>query len=276
MSQHRSESTPLPAMAFITEGILPLPKIAREALITKYCPQHLQAHVSASATNRDCLARVYLGRRLPATVPLAPNFTLRNYNLCLDQVVELNLPVELYAAGIGEALAIIHWAANVDGYEVEFVLGSEGDARYTQDISSSLNLTWEQLAAMSPHSNVDSLMRANFKRRTTRLWVLDFNLCNMWEEKVGWEDPDSLISHLVVAFFENDPYFPLPLMELDIDRQLWATFTAAYLSKAGHILAAPGKERLVSLPQRFIDACVLREQESLDKGLGHGHRECKD
>ncbi|KAJ5585229.1 zinc finger protein-domain-containing protein [Penicillium hispanicum] len=271
------KSATLPAMALITERILPLPKIAREALITKYCPQNLQATASANPTNRDCLARIYLGRRRPAPALLPPNFTLRNFNLCLDQMIELGLPIKSYAVTMGKALAVIHWAASVDGYDIEFVLGSEGDTRYSRDLSQSLGLTAEQLAAMPPHTDLEAMIQTNFKRRTTRMWVLDFNLCNSWEPRVGWEKPEALIPHLVLAFFENDPYYPLPLMEDDVDKDLWESFAAAYLTVSNHILTAPRKDpRLTDLPAKFLNACVSREKESLSKGLGHGHREHKD
>ncbi|KAJ9216074.1 hypothetical protein DTO166G4_2318 [Paecilomyces variotii] len=270
------ESVPLPAMALITERIFPLPKIARQALINKYCPPELRPTVSADPTNRDCLARIYLGRRRLAGGLPAPNFTLRNYNLCLDQMLELNLPVKSLASAMGEALALIHWCSNVDGYDIEFVLGGEGDVVYTRDMSSILTLTRSQLLAMQPHTDLESMISVNFKRRTTRLWVLDFNLCSLWKESAGWENPDALVAHLVTAFFENDPYYPLPLMELDIDRELWTVFSNAYLDTAAQTLSAPGKDmRLADLPQKFIDGCILREREALAKNLGHGHRELK-
>lgn len=271
------ESLPLPAMALVTERILPLPKIARQALINSYCAPLLRPVVSANPTNRDCLARVYLGRRRPANAPPPPNFTLRNYNLFLDQMLDLSLPVASFAAAIGEALAIIHWRANVDAYDIEFVLGSEGDVSYTRDISLTLDLTAEKVAAMQPHTDLEAMMMVNFKRRTVRMWVLDFNLCNVWEEKAGLEDPDALISHLVMAFFENDPYYPLPLAELDQDKELWETFSVKYLDTGKRILSVPGKDkRLVDLPQKFIDGCVRRERDNLAMNLGHGYREFKE
>ncbi|RMJ26559.1 Zinc finger protein [Aspergillus sp. HF37] len=271
------ESLPLPAMVLVTERILPLPKVARQALVNTYCPPALRPTVSASPANRDCLARLYLGRRRRANAPLSPNFSLRNFNMFVDQIFDLNLPANLFASAMGEALAVIHWSANVDAYDVEFVLGSEGDIMYNRDVSIALNLTAEKVAAMAPHTDLDNMMSVNFRQRTTRLWVLDFNLCNVWEEKVGWESPDALISHLVMAFFENDPYYPLPLTELDEDRQLWETFCASYVDKGTQILSAPGKDRrLIHLPRKFIEACVNREKQNLDQGLGHGHREFKE
>lgn len=270
------DAFPLPAMALITERILPLPKIARQALIYKFCPASIQDTVRATSANRDCLGRVYLGRRRPTNAPPTPNFTLRNYNLTLDQMLELDLPVKLYATAIADALAIIHWAANVDAYDIEFVLGGEGDVTYTRDMSQVLKLTVEQMAAMPPYTDLESMMAVNFRRRTTRMWVLDFNLCNSWEEKTAWEHPETLVEHLVMSFFENDPYYPLPLPDLDIDKELWEVFSMKYLERAGQILKAPGKDkRLTDLPRRFIDACVERERRNIALGLGHGHREHK-
>ncbi|RJE22689.1 Zinc finger protein [Aspergillus sclerotialis] len=266
----------LPSNALITERIPPLPKVARQALINKYCPPQLQHNANANPTNRDCLARIYLGRRRPINAPLSPNFTLRNYNLTLDQIVELGLPAASFAAAMGEALAIIHWAANIDAYDIEFVLGSEAKTPYTQDISLALNLTTEQIAAMEPDTDIESLLSTKCKPRTARMWVLDFNLCNIWEEKAGWENPEMLLPHLVEAFFENDPYYPLPLMEQDLERELWDTFSSTYIDKGTHILSAPGKDsRLVNLPRIFIDSCVKRERQNLSNSLGHGYRELK-
>lgn len=174
------ESLRLPSMALITQRILPLPRVARQALINTYCPLYLRPAASASPTNRDCLARICLGRRRRADAPLSPNFTLRNFNLCLDQILELNLPAASFAAAMGESLAVIHWSANVDAYDIELALGSEGDVTYTKGVSLTLDLTAEQVAAMAPHTDLESMMSTNVKR-TTRLWVLDFNPCSVWE-----------------------------------------------------------------------------------------------
>lgn len=255
-------SFPLPAMALITERILPLPKLARQALIDTYCPASSRVAVLSHDTNRDCLARIYLGRRRGAHDPPPRNFTLRNFNLCLDQMVELDLPNQYYARAIGQALAIMHWSANVDGYDVEFVLGSERETIYTQDICRSLGLSAEQVAKMPPHTDIDSMIRAKSQRRTTRVWVLDFNLCSMWEERKGLERPDDLIAHLVEAFFQNDPYYPRP-QDHEPEQALWLTFSESYRDTAVRLLSVPGKDpRLALLPQRFLEACVLQQSEN--------------
>ncbi|KAJ5885787.1 zinc finger protein-domain-containing protein [Penicillium tannophilum] len=260
-------------MTLITQRILPLPKLARDILIKKYCPDTSRKRVAAHPTNRDCLARVYLGRRRTTTAPSA-NFTLRNFNLHLDQMIELGLPVKHLAIDIGEALAVVHWSAHVDGYDIEFVLGSEESMEYTSDLCLTRKLNVAQLATISPHTDIESLMPFEFEPRTTRLWILDFNLCNIWDESVALKNPETLISHLVLSFFENDPYYPLPLLEDCLDRELWEVFSTSYLQRADQVIQ--GKDpRLASLPQKFIDGCVHRERRSLEYGLGHGHREWK-
>ncbi|KAM0431281.1 hypothetical protein ACHAPT_005251 [Fusarium lateritium] len=258
------DNFPFPSSALSSEHILPLAGVVRETLIQNYCPQSMQKAALENPLNRDSLARVYLGRRRSPKQPRQVNFSLRNFNLCLDQMTELNLPVASYASVIGEALAIIHWAANVDGYDIEFVLGSEASTSSQHQPASS-----GQSAQTPMRESSSNLIEG--RRKTTRIWVLDFNLCTQWEERIGWEQPEALIEQLVTAFFENDPYYPLPLVDNDLGKQLWSVFRDSYLAKAKEVLAEKD-ERLGSLPHRFIDACLEREQHNIDNGLGHGYR----
>lgn len=71
------------------------------------------------------------------------------------------------------------------------------------------------------------------------------------------EHEKEILSQLVLAFFGNDPYYPLPLMEMDVDRQLWSIFRQEYEKKAAEILSA--LEALKHLPLKFLDACVERK-----------------
>ncbi|KAI8652144.1 DUF3669 domain-containing protein [Fusarium sp. Ph1] len=261
MEQH--DDFPFPSSALTSEHILPLAGAVRKILIERYSPQSMQQAALESPLNRDCLARIYLGRRRSPHQPRLVNFSLRNFNLCLDQIMNLGIPVSSYASAIGEALAIIHWAANVDGYDVEFVLGSEACVGSQPPKTPSPQATIESPWAATEGSS-----------KTTRIWVLDFNLCTRWEERIGWEQPEALIEQLVTAFFENDPYYPLPLMDDDLGKQLWCVFRDSYSTKAEEVLAEKD-ERLRALPHIFINACIGRERQNIDNGLGHGHRQHK-
>ncbi|KAB5527934.1 zinc finger protein-domain-containing protein [Coniochaeta sp. 2T2.1] len=277
------EGFPLPSAALISQRILPLPKIAREALISLYCPPALQAAAMADRSNRDCLARIYLGRRRPENARLAPNFSLRNFNLCLDQMLDLKLPVNYYASAMGEALAVIHWQANVDGYDIEFVLGTDELPADSPEQPVRTRLTSVEAEGRAPIISttaipLDTTVPAEIQERKLQasMWVLDFNLCNRWNEWIGWQQPDVLVEQLVLAFFENDPYYPRPLMEGELEQSIWNSFHTSYLDKAIEILHAAGKDvRLRHLPGMFADACIARERAKIEADSGHGHRDLK-
>ncbi|CAH0043526.1 unnamed protein product [Clonostachys solani] len=262
----------LPTMALATQHILPLPKIVRTALIDLYCPEEHKAAVTENPSNQDCLARVYLGRSRVPNAPKSPNFTLRNFNLHLDQMMELKLPIVDYSRAIGEALAVIHWRANIDAYDIEFVLGSEAEAIYRPEPTTApqVRMKAEEVESMSTHTDIDEIVSVNFKQRSTRLWVLDFNLCSRWDMAQVLESggEDKLVGHLVQAFFENDPYYPRPIKsganDADKDQvqnELWEVFCSAYLNKSKAVLAGSTtggeqKERLLELPKSFIASCI--------------------
>ncbi|KAH6951613.1 zinc finger protein-domain-containing protein [Fusarium avenaceum] len=215
----------------ISEYIPPLPQIVREALIERYCPKVKYEDALKDPLNHHCLARVYLGRRRAPNQPLQTNFTLRNFNLHLDQMIEMQLPVVKYAEAIGEALAVLHWGACIDAYDVEFVLGSE------------------------------VLSKAE---ATIRIWVLDFNLCSLFDEEVAIGYPTRVIDQLVDSFFENDPYYPRPGSNGEMEGQLWDTFKAAYILKAEAVLSMSNSHAtLLHLPHKFIEACIDRGAKSL-------------
>lgn len=81
------------------------------------------------------------------------------------------------------------------------------------------------------------------------------------------KDTEALISQLVVAFFENVPYYPLPLAELDIGKELWNVFVKRYVGKAEEIFEQKDSG-LAYLPAKFIDSCVEREREGLARVWG--------
>lgn len=267
-----SSTFPLPSMGLLSQRIPQLPRVLRHALIDLYCPENLQEDVRSNPINRDCLVRVYLGRRRNLNAPPPPNFGLRNYNLCLDQMIDLDLPVEQYACAIAEALALTHWAAHVDAYDVEFVLGGEVDPACTEQATDALSQQIHALEKIEIGSSNDIFLQ----QRTSRLWILDFNLCSRWSVETLLERPEDIINQLVLAFFENDPYYPLPEMESELDQKLWSTFSKEYLRKANEVLLnSHHYEETQHLPGYFIEQCVARERKNLAQGLEHGHRQFK-
>ncbi|KAK1634057.1 hypothetical protein BDP81DRAFT_396763 [Colletotrichum phormii] len=101
-SDETHESFDLPSTALITERIPALPDPTRNLLIDRFCPEDMPEINRNAPRNKDIVAQIYLGRRRAPSTPPPWNFSLRNYNLQPDQ---------------------IHLSANVDSYDIEFVLG---------------------------------------------------------------------------------------------------------------------------------------------------------
>lgn len=80
-----------------SQRILPLPKPIRESLVDTYCPKKIAAQVKADPANKDCLVRVYLGKRRQRIN--TSFFQLRNFPLHLDQMEELELDIHRFAKG---------------------------------------------------------------------------------------------------------------------------------------------------------------------------------
>ncbi|KAJ3498011.1 hypothetical protein NLG97_g1458 [Lecanicillium saksenae] len=189
-------------------------------------------------------------------------------------MVALGLPVAAFARQMAEALAVMHWSALTDGYDVEFVLGSDIKFDYRQH--NLLQRTSEELEKLAPNTDIDAALGTSIPRAAARMWVLDFNLCSRWSEESLVEFPEQILSQLVLAFFENDPYYPLPLAESALDQELGVAFQNEYLDKSERFLQLNSDYQSVRhLPSRFIDECIARERQKLAAGLGHGHRDLK-
>ncbi|KAI8226947.1 hypothetical protein K4K55_008233 [Colletotrichum sp. SAR 10_96] len=165
--------------ALLSQRIPPLPKSHRDTLIDNFCPAHKRRDVAADPKNETALARVYLGRRRVPGAPLPPNFSLRNYNLTLDQLLQLDAPVAEYARQMGEALCVMHWGAWVDGYGIEFVLGGQPKP---QKMASSAT-TGKQTPASMDINSAPSPAQPAYDANVAQLWVLDFDLCSMWDRE---------------------------------------------------------------------------------------------
>jgi hypothetical protein len=93
----------------------------------------------------------------------------------------------------------------------------------------------------------------DFKTRVTHLWLLDFNRC----KKINRDA--SGVSKAVRAFFANDPYYPRPCSNIELDRKLWTVFASRYLERSAEFFD-DSKDEDRELPRHFIDS-VVKEQE---------------
>lgn len=245
----------IPSHVLCTERIRPLQLVVRNALTDLYCPPAKISHAKNDDANKDCLVRLYLGKRWTSEVP-SRFFTLRNMILHLDQMEFLELDVHHYAQLMADTLAVIHWKAKFDGRDIEFVLGSAPAAvRHRldrHDLGDNKGLaqsTWKK------GMNITS-----FTNPMVHLWVLDFNQCR----RLSMDDAG--IELAVEAFFLNDPYYPRPATGMDRDEELWRVFRDRYLERSREVIdkKEEGPEEVeLSMPERFIERVVERQQERM-------------
>ncbi|KAI1764538.1 hypothetical protein GGR53DRAFT_530386 [Hypoxylon sp. FL1150] len=201
------------------ERILPLPKVVRRAMIQKFypdkniaCDEHRVTQILGERANKHCLARVYLGVETLATSK--ESFSLRNFPLTLDLMVELGLDVAHFAAMIGNAYAIMHWAANITGDDVEFVFGT----------------------STSPSNNN--------RYRGVHMYLLDFGQCDSVNMKGNKEDVFQALKGSMVLH-QNQIYLPHPSR----NTELYQAWKSAYLSTSRKIIR---REGLSFDPEEFL------------------------
>ncbi|KAK4926148.1 hypothetical protein LTR49_006852 [Elasticomyces elasticus] len=218
------------------ERILPLPKPVQELLIEKYCPEVVKDSARHFSANRECLARVYVGRRRAPRLRPSRMFNMRNYGLCLDQMEELGINPEPMVVTMAKATAFMHWHMNSDARDIEFVLGcsraEESGSTSSADLADRSSTLSGEDVALKPTENsapagTDSASRGHmpallsnqaareFQDPTIVLWMLDFNQVRVIE------DPMLRVEQAVEAFLINDPYYPKPLPDSPADEGLW-------------------------------------------------------
>ncbi|KAK3360187.1 zinc finger protein-domain-containing protein [Lasiosphaeria hispida] len=248
----------LPTHALVTERILPLPHTTRTLLVEKFCAPMIKEKVLADIANKDCLIRVYLGSMQGTTG--AKFFSLRNFKLHLNHMLELKLDVEAIARRMGIAMAVMHWAAKTDARDVEFVLGSS-TKKTTAAVHPDDLETLEPLTYTGPLSNRNE----DFFCRITELWILDFNQVG----KITMDDEGVKLA--VQAWSLNDPYFPKPLRETSAELHIWKAFAISYL-EASHDILEDELERLgkqvLALPRKFILGITEVERVKMASRMG--------
>ncbi|GAB1314450.1 DUF3669 domain-containing protein (Fragment) [Madurella fahalii] len=245
--------------ALCMERIFPLPRPIRHALVDKYCPPQARQSIKESQSNKDCLVRPCLGRIKYGTG--GHFFTLRNFKLHANEIRDLGLPVsELYVA-MAHALAVMHWHTKIDGMDVEFVLGSspaeeqmiriEIDPVRMESLPPPQTSTYEEATHSPP----------NFMKRTTALWVIDFDDCS----DISLDS--SGVDMAVKAFLDTNSYCPKPSTGEVYIETLWKSFAESYIKHSdsilGEILSRP---ELKTLPREFVrkiaTISAVRRQES--------------
>ena len=222
------EETTILNYALLSEHIFPLPLPVRESIVDALCPKAVKnskVEFLNKAENKDCLARLYLGRRNDSRKMEARNVRLRNFALHIDEMERLGIDAKIYAIPMAHALAILHWKAGIDANDVEFVLGSS------------------RATTSPPTDQQGQAATQDFGHRTMSIWLLDFNQCKQFNH-----DAEGM-KKLVDGFWFNDPYYPRPNSTNDMDKKLWETFQDQYLRVSGELTAGPG-------PKLFIEGVV--------------------
>ncbi|KAJ5607268.1 hypothetical protein N7537_003887 [Penicillium hordei] len=231
-SLHFPKTADAQNFAMISSRVFPLPLLVREAIVDVLCSPSIQKYkleFLAKPENKDCLIRVYLGRRMTnKTNPNVKSFKLRNFPLHVNEMEDLQLNTCAFAHVMAQTLAILHWKAGVDGNDIEFILGS---SPLLSQMPRSDEITDEDEWSLGD--------RFDFSHRSISMWLIDFNLCAKFEE-----NPAGL-KQIVDAFTWNDPYYPSPELTTAKDKKLWFEFRKRYLEVSGVLTTS-------AMPGRFI------------------------
>ncbi|KAM0261108.1 hypothetical protein ACHAQJ_002369 [Trichoderma viride] len=212
--------------AIVSEKIIPVEASTRRLLVKKFRPDVDEEVIVNSPNNEHCLIRPYLGRRRYRRSEIETSaaeprkrlraFSLRNFPLHLDQMEQLGIGPSDYAMAMADALAFLHWIANVDGNDVEFVLAQPRSQPITSLSQMQFEGRWtSNINILGPHT----------------MWVLDFDLCrDLTLDEKGIEQASN-------AFWGNDPFYPRPGSLNTANQKLWTSFEERFLESSAKALA---------------------------------------
>lgn len=225
--------------ALVSERIPPIPRSASDKIVDRYCVrnQKLASFVKNNREDDDCIVRPLLGRRRNSSSAnsIRPTrfFSLRNVQLHVDQMEALGLDVKAYAETMAETLAVIHWGAQVDANDVEFVLAPPRSS--------------------SPSSNV---FHSDFLGDHT-MWILDFDCVRtMTMDEAG-------VEQACAAFYKNDRFYPRPSGREAADEMLWEVFKKRFLEASNGILGQGNESG--ALPRKLMDRIEQEGHTRQDK-----------
>ena len=229
---------------FMVDRIRPVALETREAMIRLYFDpiEEAQQESKENPDNNDCLVRVYLGERESAEQEETPYNSLRNFPLRLNMMEDIDLDIAKMANGMAVGLAIMHWQAKIDAMDVEFVLGSSA----TWDHDHHQPILFDDPSS-APHT-------VNAITFPVHLWMLDFDKAS----EINFT-PNDVDTKLVPAFLGNDPYYPMP----HVDIMLWKLFSETYIEASEVILRSKEVDkRVLGLPKRFLHQVMRRAEEN--------------
>ena len=219
--------------------IQPAPLSFRQTLIEKYFDPDTatpNTHHTAKTTgeakakakaedeeNKDALIRVYLGSH-PSSSSLGQGGekgvydSLRNFPLGRNMCAELFTPLEIQniAAGMAIGLAVMHWAATVDGMDVEFVFGGRrresGLGEGSEKGCDGGERAGIEVEERQGEGKNEDKREEEDKEEGKGDWKSEIQLYILDLDKASpiTLTPDSVRGKLVPAFLGNDPYYPRP------------------------------------------------------------------
>ena len=221
-----------PDHGLVSDRIFPLPFPVRAAIFDSFAGKDIpesRDHNLAKPENKDCLVRLYLGRRRNEVT--RSHIALRNFPLHVNDMEHLGLDTSMFAKIMGQALAFLHWEAKVDAYDVEFVLGSAPKHRVPASA-----------AEMRDSSPYDTKFFGNplFNHQSVGVWLLDFDQCHCFEHN------NDGLDQLLKCFYWNGPYYPRPVNMNAEDTKLWEIFKWAYLEASSKLTRNQGPSLFIS------------------------------
>jgi hypothetical protein len=162
----------------ISSRVFPVPLPVRKAIVDVLCPPSIQKQKSeflAKPENKNCLIRIYLGRRMRnKTRRNVKNFNLCNFPLYVNEMEDLQLDTCAFAHVMARTLAILHWKAGVDGNDIEFILGS---SPFLSQVPRSDEIMGEDEWSLGDWFD--------YSRRSISMWLIDFNLWVLFPNITG-------------------------------------------------------------------------------------------
>jgi hypothetical protein len=132
----------------------------------------------------------------------------------MDQIERLQLDSLAYAKTMASTFAMMHWSAQVDANDVEFVLAPARPGHSGNIFESG---------GLGAHT----------------MWILDFDCCRSISiDAAGVEQACN-------AFFKNDSFYPRPASTTAADEALWMAFRQRFLEASREIIGEDDeRERL--------------------------------